>query len=143
MRYIILKNNITLNEIRSRQEYLYDVFKLYTIPIYFENYIVLKSIPETKASVIFIRGHNNDVYNFLKSYKPKERIIVLITCYIGLITKIRFYNKQVFFTKPITDRFNGNEYGFNFGITNAEIDLYNCPYEKLYKKIGYSFERIC
>ena len=142
MRYIILKNNITSQEIRSRQEYLYDIFKIYTIPIFYKNYVELKSIPETQENVIFIRGHNYEVYNFLKNYKPKEKYIVLITCYIGFVTKIRFKNKEMFYTKQITNRLNGNEYGFNFEITNSEIDLYNCPYKSLIEKIEYAFERI-
>ena len=64
MRYILLSKKITFEEIRSRQEYLYDVFKIYMIPFYFDNYIELRSIPENYGNVVFINGHNNQVYSF-------------------------------------------------------------------------------
>lgn len=142
MRYIILKDNISLEEIRSRQEYLNDVFKVYTIPFYHKNYVELKSIPEYYGNTIFINGHNNRVYHFLLNQTPKEYNFVLITCYFGVVKKLNFKDKAVFFTDIITDRLNGKEYGFDFEITDSEINLYNCPYSSVEDKIRYSFERI-
>lgn len=142
MRYILLRKKITFEEIRSRQEYLYDVFKIYTIPFFFDNYIELRSIPENYGNVVFINGHNNQVYSFLMNEEPKEHDIVMITCYQRLVKKIKFPNKDMFFTDTTTDKLNGKEYGFDFEITNSELDLYNCSYTSVKDKINYSFERI-
>lgn len=142
MRYILLRKKISFEEIKSRQEYLYDVFKIYTIPFYFDNYVELRSIPENYGNVVFINGHNNQVYDYLMNQEPKERDIVMITCYQGLVKKIKFPNKDMFFTDTTTEKLNGREYGFDFEITNSELNLYNCPYISVKKKINYSFERI-
>ena len=142
MRYIILKGNVSPEEIKARQEYLYDIFKIYTLPFYRKNYVELKSLPEYYGNVIFVNGHNNRVYQFLLNETPNEYNIVLITCYCGSVRKTNFKDKAMFFTDTITDRLNGEEYGFNFEITNSEINLYNCPYSSVEDKIKYSFERI-
>jgi len=142
MRYILLRKKLTFEEIRSRQEYLYDVFKIYTIPFYFDNYIELKSIPENYGNVVFINGHNNQVFNFLINEELKEHDIVMITCYQGLVKRIKFPNKDMFYTDTTTYKLNGKEYGFAFEITNSELNLYNCPYTLIQDKIKYSFERV-
>ena len=142
MRYIILKSNISLKELKSRQEYLYDVFKVYTIPFCYNSYTELRSIPDNYGNVIFVNGHNNQVYKFLMKEKPKEHDIVMITCYQGLVKKINFADKNMFFTNTVTDILNGKEYGFDFEITNSELDLYNCPCTSIKDKINYSFERV-
>lgn len=142
MRYILLRKKLSFKEIKSRQEYLYDVFKIYTIPFYFDNYVELRSMPENYGNVVFINGHNNQVYDYLMKQEPKEHDIVMITCYQGLVKKIKFPNKDMFFTDATTEKLNGREYGFDFEITNSELNLYNCPYTSVKKKINYSFERI-
>lgn len=142
MRYVLLRKKVFVEEIKSRQEYLYDIFKIYTIPFYFDNYVELRSIPENFGNIIFINGHNGQVCSYLMSKKIGENIVVMITCYRGLIQAINFNNKKMFFTDTTTDKLNGKEYGFNFEITNSELNLYNCPYTSLNDKIEYSFERI-
>ena len=59
MRYVLLRKKVFAEEIKSRQEYLYDIFKVYTIPFYFDNYVELRSIPENFGNIIFINGHND------------------------------------------------------------------------------------
>ncbi|MCI5701739.1 MAG: hypothetical protein MR266_03150 [Erysipelotrichaceae bacterium] len=76
------------------------------------------------------------------SKKIEENVIVMITCYQGLVQTVNLNNKKMFFTDITTDKLNGKEYGFNFEITNSELNLYNCPYTSLNDKIEYSFERI-
>ena len=66
----------------------------------------------------------------------------MVTCYQGLVKKIKFPNKDMFFTNTTTDVLNGKEYGFDFEITNSELNLYNCSYTSVKDKINYSFERI-
>lgn len=142
MRYVLLRKKVFTEEIKSRQEYLYDIFKVYTIPFYFDNYVELRSIPENFGNIIFINGHNGQVHSYLMSKKIEENVIVMITCYQGLVQTVNLNNKKMFFTDITTDKLNGKEYGFNFEITNSELNLYNCPYTSLNDKIEYSFERI-
>lgn len=142
MKYIILKNNASIEEIKSRQDYIKDIFCVYTIPFYYDDYIELKSIPESFGDIIFLNGHNNQVYDFLVNKKPKEKNIIMITCYFGMIKNLKFHNKKMFCTNTITFKFSGKEYGFDFEITNSELNLYNCPYKSLEDKINYSFERV-
>ncbi len=142
MKYILIDEKKDIYEIKSRQKFLYDIFKMYTIPFYFDDYIELKSIPESTGNVTFIKGHNGQIYNYLKKKKLNDKNIVLITCYKGIIRKIKLKNKNVFFSDVTTNRLDGKQFGFNFEITNSELNLYNCSYESINDKINYSFERI-
>lgn len=143
MRYIVLKENIDILEIKSRQEYLMDTFNLYTIPFTTNNYLELRSIPSNVLDVIFIYGHNNRVYDFLKNKAPYEKYIVLITCYIGDIKNIKLKNKKVYISnKDLTTKFDGKEYGFYHEITEAELNLYNSNLESLEERIKSNFERL-
>ncbi len=142
MRYILFKKNVSINEIRSREEFLYNIFNIYTIPFIYDNYIEFRSIPEKYGNIIFINGHNNDVFNWLIKNFPKENIIVMISCYQGIIRILRFPYKEMYSTNYITYKLNGKDYGFDFDITDEELNLYNCPYYLIKEKLKYAFERI-
>ena len=142
MRYIILKNKVSDSEIVSRQEYLFDVFKIYTIPYFVNGTTVLKSIPEKECDIVFVNGHNDQVFFYLCKNIPAEKNIILITCYIGLITTVQIKNKNIYFTDTITEKIDGPQYGFNFEIAKAELNLYNCNKYSIYDKINFSFERV-
>ncbi len=141
MRYILTDKSTKNAEIKSRQEYLYDIFKVYMIPFYRANFIELISLPVDKYDLVMIHGHNDRVYAYLKGNIPKEKNIVLITCYCGNVTKIKFPNKNIYFSSELTNKFNGMQYGFHFDITEAELDLYNSKEQSVYKKIDYSFRK--
>lgn len=142
MRYVILRNKVNIKEICSRQEYLYDIFKVYTIPLYKNGIVELKSFPENVFDVLFIFGHNNQVFSYLNTNKPNEKNIVLITCYTGPITKFNMSDKKIFYTNNITYKLDGKKYGFEFEITNAELNLYNCKKDSLEEKLESCFERV-
>lgn len=142
MRYVILKSKVDIKEICSRQEYLYDVFKVYTIPLYKNGVVELKSFPENIFDVLFIFGHNNQVYSYLNMNKPNEENIVLITCYTGPITKFNMSDKRIFYTNNITYKLDGKKYGFDYEITDAELNLYNCKNDSLEEKLESCFERV-
>lgn len=143
MRYILFKKNVSINEIKSRQEFLYNIFNIYTLPFIYGNYIKFKSIPEKYGNIIFINGHNNDVFNWLIKNFPNEDIIVMISCYQGIIRILKFPYKEIYSTNYITYKLNGKDYGFDFDITDEELNLYNCPYYLIKEKLKYAFERIC
>lgn len=142
MRYVILKNKVDIEEICSRQEYLYDVFKVYTIPLYKNGIVELKSFPENLFDVLFIFGHNNQVFSYLNTNEPSEENIVLITCYTGPITKFNMSDKKIFYTNNITYKLDGKKYGFEYEITDAELNLYNCKNDSLEEKLESCFERV-
>lgn len=142
MRYVILKNKVDIKEICSRQEYLYDVFKVYTIPLCKNGIVELKSFPENVFDVLFIFGHNNQVYSYLSTNKPNEENIVLITCYTGPVTKFNMPDKKIFYTNNITYKLDGKKYGFEYEITNAELNLYNCKKDSLEEKLESCFEKV-
>ncbi len=142
MRYVILKNKVDIEEICSRQEYLYDVFKVYTIPLYKNGIVELKSFPENVFNVLFIFGHNNQVFSYLNTNEPSEENIVLITCYTGSITKFNMSDKKIFYTNNITYKLDGKKYGFEYEITDAELNLYNCKNDSLEEKLESCFERV-
>ena len=91
---------------------------------------------------VFIFGHNNQIYSYLNKNIPIEKNIVLVTCYIGLITKIKMPNKKIFYTNRITDKLDGVKYGFNHEITDAELNFYNCKKDSLDEKLEFCFERV-
>ena len=142
MRYVILKNKVDIEEICFRQEYLYDVFKVYTIPLYKNGIVELKSFPENLFDVLFIFGHNNQVFSYLNTNEPSEENIVLITCYTGPITKFNMSDKKIFYTNNITYKLDGKKYGFEYEITDAELNLYNCKNDSLEEKLESCFERV-
>ena len=144
MRYIILKK-ISNKEIKSRIDYIKNVFNIYVIPHRKEELTEFISIPSNSIDVIVIIGHNNDVYEYIKDYKPKEKVLVLITCYLGKIKKINLQKKQAYISKNIcgiTETYEGNLWGFQFDITDSELDLFNEKQGTIYQRINKSFERI-
>ncbi len=84
MKFVLLNKKVSQKEIIARKEYIYDVFKIYVYPIYHDSYVELVSIPQNSMNYIFILGHNDEVFNYLKKNNIEEKNIVLITCYIGL-----------------------------------------------------------
>lgn len=136
MRYVILNNNICNDEIRSREAFLYHVFKVYFIPVKRYNYLELVSFPKKSLDIFMIFGHNNDVYYYLKNNNPYEKYIVLITCYQGIICIFKPENKKIFICNHLTKIRKGKYFGFHFNICDQELDLYNCnlisdPYSKI------------
>lgn len=142
MRYAILKNKVDIKEIHSRQEYLYDVFKVYTIPFSYNGIVELKSFPENAFDVLFIFGHNDQVFSYLNTNIVNEENIVLITCYTGSITKFNISNKKIFYTNNITYKLDGKKYGFEYEITDAELNLYNCKKDSLEEKLKTCFKMV-
>ena len=142
MKYIMLTCNLDNKELRSRQEYLYDVFKLFTIPFKVNGVVELKTFPFKKTDLLFMYGHNIQVNDYLKNHTVIEKNIVLITCYIGSITNLKLRGKNLYYSDVITNKLDGKRYGFDFDITNSELNLYNSKEKSIYKRIQNSFERI-
>ena len=141
MRYVILTDRISLEEIRSRQLYLYDIFKVYTIPFILNGIVELISVPSCAYDVVFINGHNQAVFQYLIGHLPSEKNIVLITCYNGMVETIKIKNKKIFYSGNVTNLLDGAAYGFNHDISNSELCMYNYSKANWKKRLELCFER--
>ena len=128
MRYLVPTHQET--EIHGRQEYLYDVFHLYFLPHeIIDDYIHLISVGCIGPDILFIVGHYDEVLTYLSNNIESitESEIIITTCFaerfIDFSIKKRIY-------VPITEDGicpirPGKPYGFDFDITDAELNLYN------------------
>lgn len=149
MKYVILFQDIKSDELIARMRYIYDVFKLYT---FVDNrkssdgIIVLNSFPTTSLDLIFIVGHDKQVDAYLQKYSKNisEKYIVIISCCTYEFKSIKHLsNHRVFIPKNGKEvkRFDGNNYGFGFDITDEEILLYRKRKKELDVMLNEVFER--
>lgn len=142
MKYLFDKKEI--NSLKDRSSYVYDVFHLYAInKEETENFIILETFPFGYMEVFFILGHDVFVYEYLNKNinKINENVIVAITCLPNKLKKFLSYNKKIYVSKnynELTRKYNGNKWGFNFDITDSEIDLYNNRSINIIEKIQQS-----
>lgn len=138
---IFLKDYTNNCKIKERQKYYYEVFGKFAIPYNYNNYTELRLFP-FKKDYLFIYGHNAQVFKYLLENNIEEKNIVLITCYLGDITKVRIKHKNIYYWDEVTDIFNGKEFGFNFNITGAELYLYNSKENDINIKIKKGFRKV-
>lgn len=128
MRYLLHRNQ--RGELTARQKYLYGVFKMYFLPDNPEgSYIPLIPLGESDPNLLFITGHTPQIENHLKEYLdfiPEDNII--ITSCFGEIFK-KFTGQKNIYIPKFAPNFcfirNGKEYGFDFKISDVELDFYN------------------
>ncbi len=128
MRYLI--HEFQRREIPGRQVYLYDVCRLFFLPLKQETaYIPLSPVGNVDLNVLFITGHVNQVYSYIDQYIDiiPEDIIVATTCFPQSLSKYK--RKKTFFvprtTSDVCYIHSGEPYGFSFDISDAELDFYN------------------
>lgn len=128
MRYLLNKKQ--LPELVARQEYLYDIFRLYFLPGKPEgSYIPLIPVGTPPIDLLFITGHVYEVREYLDAYISDipEKGIVITSCF-GY-TFLRHASKKEIYVPISTSNLchirNGQPYGFNFNISDAELDFYN------------------
>ena len=139
MRYLL--QNTFYNELPARQKYLYQALSLWNIvSTTSAGFIHLTSIPSDCLDILFIVGHNTTVKNYLKSVDIPEKVIVAITC-DGTIhfSRMQIPGKEIYI--PFQNKYHyadlikGDLYGFNFDLTDVEVDLISDLMEiKLYDK---------
>ena len=152
MRYILIKDSVSNEEINERIKYIYDVFHIYTYVDrdYSSNgLITIKEFPSNFLNLLVIVGHfPNTIIYLLNNIKTiKEKNILLLTCYTDLfdLKKVsKKYNKTIFVSKSSDEvnYYNGCKYGFNFDITHEEILMYRYKNEEFYNSLNNVFERI-
>ena len=128
MRYLLHKTQ--WGELPARQKYLYDVSHLYFCPGNPEGqFIPLNAIGTNRPSVLFVTGHTNSVNEYLMNSIDSipERIIVITSC-IGHLFRKYSAKKEIYVpnsTQPLCLLRDGQQYGFGFDISDAELNLYN------------------
>lgn len=138
-----------MEEIHVRQKYLQDVFNLKFTPCNRENYIELVNTQNDVTDICIIIGHNFEVNYILENNIIKENNIAIVTCNFGLLLN-SLKGKNIFLSFTDNDTnccyyVNGQDYGFDFNITQSEIVLYN--YSKFglspLEMIEKSFNKLC
>lgn len=143
MRYLLSKS--LQDELHGRVTYLYNVFHVYFSSVELGDFIQLVPIGTLDLSVLFIVGHNNNVFHYIRENCNliKEKTIVLITC----IDTRRCTNlpsgKTIYATNPLSDGFttlyNGMEFGFSFKISESELLFHKDRNTDYQKRISESF----
>ena len=118
-------------ELTSRRQFLYDVFRVYFIETgKLNNFIILESFPSTyETDILIIYGHNLYVYNLINtaSNSIREKNLFIISCAISPNIKRHLYGKKLY-KAPLQESSlllrDGQEYGFDFDISDAEFYLY-------------------
>lgn len=146
MRYLLCKSEE--DSLAQRISYIFDVFKLYAIKTgETGQFIVLETFPfgslEGYPEILFIVGHFNQVPIYLSKniVNLNEDIILAITCFPKSLKRFLKYGKQIYSSKNIngyTKKYKGYHWGFNFDISDSEIDLYKNRHLDLLQNIKKS-----
>ncbi len=146
MRYLL--STKLQEELQGRETYLYDVFHVYFSSVELNNFIHLTPIGMLDLSVLFIVGHNNDVFQYMRENFNliDEKTVVLITCADTKYCSNLPSSKKIYATNPLADGFTtlykGTEYGFSFDISESELLFHNSKNNDLLKRIAESFHII-
>lgn len=144
MRYLLHESQ--RDELAARRIYLYEIFHMYFIPEALEgSYIPLRPLGPSRMDILFITGHTNHVRKYLETtidHIP-EGIIVITSC-IGSSFRHFAAKKDIYvpnLQKPLCHVRDGRPYGFEFPISDAELDLYNATGE-IMERIAKAYDRL-
>lgn len=131
MRYLISETNA--NDLLARKQYIFETMNLWTsVKECTNSFIELTSVPSNCLDILFIVGHNNTVYNYIKRNNSliKEKTIIAITCDGGMnFSELKTPGKNLFISHQNIDNyaelFDGSQYHFEFNPTESELLFYN------------------
>lgn len=129
MRYLLHEKQ--LQELSARQEFLYDVAKLYFLPGPPEgSYTPLRPVGAIGPDMLFITGHTDQVKKHLDEWIDQipEKTLVITSCFGNTFN--RFAGKKILYVPPsrnICAIRKGTLFGFGFNISDVELDFYNAP----------------
>lgn len=144
MRYLLHKSQ--LNEMSARKDYLYDIFHLYFLPRHLEgDYTPLIPLGENGPDILFITGHTQDIHKYLSERicNIPEKIILITSCF-GNSFKKYSDKKDIYIPaakQEVCNVRNGEMYGFDFNISAAELDFYNCKGD-IYQRINVAYKML-
>ena len=128
MRYLL--HETQRGELHARQQYLFDVFRMYFLPGKPEGgFIPLVPVGKGRPDILFITGHTGYVESYLCSAAKSvpEKTVVITSC-MGQSFKKYAARKEIYVPdpkRPLCLLRDGRPYGFDFKISDAELDLYN------------------
>ena len=88
MRYIVLSNSITQEEIYHRKVFIEKSVGVYFIGKPIDGGVEFTSIPSTLHDCIMIVGHNGSVKRYISSNSIPESNIAIVSCLVILNKKI-------------------------------------------------------
>ena len=147
MRYFLTRQNE--KELTFRKDYLFEVFNMWFAKSnVIGNFIVFESMPKSiDNDICLIYGHNYEIYDLLKNHREEipEKNIFIIACEKNYEKLFRVPNKNVFLA-PQTDGYielrNGKSFGFEFDISDIELNLYNTPTKSNKNKLKELFTQV-
>lgn len=100
-----------------------------------------------ESDICILCGHNSFIASVIEKYGAMfpEKNIYLITCEAGYREKYRIKGKNIYIAKQIKGYArlrNGNDFGFGFDITDAELAIYNCPLSSPKEKLSVGFGKL-
>ena len=128
MRYLL--HETQRGELQARQQFLFDVFRMYFLPGKPEgSFIPLVPVGKGCPDILFITGHTGYVESYLCSAAKSvpEKTVVITSC-MGRSFKKYAARKEIYvpdLKQPLCLLRDGRPYGFDFEISDAELDLYN------------------
>ena len=148
MRYFLRCGNKA--ETIARREYLEQTFHLWFIEKgTIDSFIVLESIPlSVESDICIIYGHNTEVATLLKNHRESipENNIFIIACLTNNPKDFIVPCKRVYIApqnkgEGIKLR-KGTEFGFDFDISDVELNLFNSQNQNMHDKLASVFDRI-
>lgn len=148
MRYLLRCGNKA--ETIARREYLEQTFHLWFVEKgTIDSFIVLESIPlSAESDICLIYGHNTEVATLLKNHRESipEKNIFIIACLTNNPKDFIVPCKKVFIApqkrgEGVKLR-NGTEFGFDFDISDVELNLFNSHTQDTLNKLTSVFDRI-
>ena len=144
MRYLLHESQ--RSELKARQQYLFDIFRMYFLPGEPEKrFIPLKPVGIGSPDILFITGHTNYVRDYLKeAFKSIPEKIIIITSCMGYSFRKYAEEKEIYV--PDSNRIlcslrDGRPYGFDFSISDAELNFYNSS-GTIIERIKSAYDRL-
>ncbi len=150
MKYIIFKSNILKHhEIAYRKEYIYECFQgVYRIDVKeFLDRFELNCFSIYKNDLVFIIGHDISVKKYLlkNKYITAKHLLIISCISYDFVRMHKLRNvKNIYLANTVNNKvtvLDGQDYGFEFPITDSEINLYKLRNEKLKYKLNNSFKK--
>ena len=145
MRYLLQKENTS--EQKLRKQFLYDVFHLWFVNNgTIGEFDILETFPfSNNNNILLVYGHDFRVKSLLQQYYKmiSEKNIFIISCADNPKKNYYLKGKRVYLctqNNGAVKLLRGEEFGFEFDITETELALYNCKKTNAYEKLLTAFE---
>lgn len=147
MRYLLAHKNA--NEQELRQQFLFEVFHLWFVKKgKIGDFDIFQTFPfQLYNDILLIYGHNYSIKQLFDTQADAiyEKNIFIISCSLNDNRYYRLEGKNVFLA-PQTNRhiflLRGSEFGFDFDVTESELELYNTQDNNIENKLLSVFEPI-